>query len=374
MERRYLSLASCYALFAALAVLLLIYAHSAMAHLVWPSSAEWSGVLSLSGHDSLRSSLSVHSFAGSPLIADLKISAVVLRNRMHTTWLFFGVFAAVWITTLAWMLFEMHRRELSVGRSEGWWIAWVTLSVFAVAVLYGLGTNGLLPRKFPIAVTISDVLAAAFILALPILAWRRVRRQQLAQEEEFDQRSKPSTRAHGLLGLNDDESEKRLIESLAARKVVPVDLLPAVQLFHSNSPSEHTKATMNQLIESAEMPAVTQPQSTDATPLLAAPAVVEAAPSGIASFRENLAVLNASWQQIEKTGQELDQWFDQQRQQAIAHLETHPGLRGPGSPVNLSRDFPQEKLAAVDAEWATIRKAALEIARWFGDIPQDRVY
>lgn len=368
-------MASCYALFAALAVLLLIYAHSALAHLVWPSSADWSGILSLSGDNSLRSSLSGHSFAGSPLIADLKISALVLRNRMHTTWLFFGVFAAVWITTVAWMLFEMGRRELSAGRAEAWWIGWVSLSVFAVAVLYGLGTNGLLPRRFPIAVTISDVLAAAFILALPILAWRRVhRRQQLAQEEEFDLRSKPSTRAHGLLGLNDDESTERLIESLAACKVVPVDLLPAVQLFHSNSPGEHTKATMNQLIESAEMPVVSQPLTTDATPMLAAPAVVEAAPSGIASFRENLAVLNASWQQIEKTGQELDRWFDQQRQQAIAHLETHPGLRGPGSPVNLTRDFPQEKLAAVDAEWATIRKAALEIARWFGDVPQDRVY
>ncbi len=293
---------------------------------------------------------------------------------MHTTWLFFGVFIAVWLTTLAWMLFEMRRRELRVGRSEAWWIGWVSLSVFAVAVLYGLGTNGPLPRRFPVAVTVSDLLATAFILALPILAWRRVHRCQLAQEEEFDLRSTPSTRSRGLLGLNDDESAERLMERLAACKVVPVDLLPAVQLFHSNSPSEHTKATMNQLIESAEMPVVSQPQSTDATPLLAAPAVLDAAPFGIASFRENLAVLNAGWQQIEKTGQELDRWFDQQRQLAMAHLETHPGLRGLGSPVNLTRDFPQEKLAAVDAEWATIRKAALEIARWFGDIPQDRVY
>jgi hypothetical protein len=374
MDRRYLSLASCYALLAALATLLLIYVHSAMTHSAWYAAVDWSRILSLTSHSSFRGAISSHNFAGSSLTSDLKISAIALRDRMHTTWLFFGVFTAVWLTTLAWMLFEMQRRELSVGGPEAWWIGWGSLLVFAAAVLYGLGTNGLLPRRFPMVVTVSDLLAAAFILALPVIAWARVYRQQRTQEEEFDSRRKPSTRAHGLLGLNDDESEKRLIESLAARKVVPVDLLPAVQLFHSNSPSEHTKATMNQLIESAEMPVVSQPQSTDATPLLAAPAVLEAAPSGIASFRENLAVLNASWQQIEKTGQELDRWFDQQRQQAIAHLETHPGLRGPGSPVNLSHEFPQEKFAAVDAEWATIRKAALEIARWFGDIPQDRVY
>ena len=256
MDRRYLSLASCYALFAALATLLLVYVHSAMTHSSWYAAADWSRILSLVSHNSFRGSMSPANLAGSPLMADLKISTVALRERMHTTWLFFGVFTAVWFTTLAWMRFEMHRRELSFGRPEAGWIGWVSLSVFSAAVLYGLGTNGLLPRRFPVAVTVSDALAAAFVLTLPVIAWSRVHRQQLAEEEQFDKRKKSQPRPYGLLGLDDDESAERLIESLAACKVVPVDLLPAAQLFHSNTPSEHTKATMNLLIESAEMPAI----------------------------------------------------------------------------------------------------------------------
>lgn len=57
-------------------------------------------------------------------------------------------------------------------------MGWISLSVFSAAVLYGLGTNGLLVRRFPKAVPLSDMLAMGFMLALPAVAWSRLYRQQ----------------------------------------------------------------------------------------------------------------------------------------------------------------------------------------------------
>ena len=79
--------------------------------------------------------------------------------------------------------------------------------------------------------------------------------------------------------------------------------------------------------------------------------------------------MNSSWQNIESIRGEIDDWFEQRRQQAIAHLDTHPGMRSSNLAQNIFQDFPNDKLSAVDAEWAEIRRAALEISRWFGDLP-----
>jgi hypothetical protein len=79
--------------------------------------------------------------------------------------------------------------------------------------------------------------------------------------------------------------------------------------------------------------------------------------------------MNSSWQNIESIREEIDDWFEQRRQQAIAHLDTHTGMRRSTLARNLLNDFPNDKLSAVDAEWAEIRRAALEISRWFGDAP-----
>ena len=89
---------------------------------------------------------------------------------MHTTWFFFSVFSAVWLTSLLWMLMESRRRKLGFSWQEAHWMGWITLSVFSTAVLYGLGTNGILARRYPKIVTASDVFAAGFLLALPVIA------------------------------------------------------------------------------------------------------------------------------------------------------------------------------------------------------------
>jgi hypothetical protein len=353
-----MSLAGCYALLAALAALFLVYAHLSLV----PHPVYWSGQV----HDSIH----FHSFTFSDFLGGARSAAYTLRDRMHNTWFFFSFFVAVWLTALLWMLVERRRRKLSFGPQEVSWMGWISLSVFSTAVLYGLGTNGLLARRFPRAVTVSDALAIGFVLALPVVAWSRLQRQRIAEASAFEEDTPPSPRRVGLLGLHEDEFSARLIEPSVSltipMKVVRVDV-PAIRLFHPDAPSEHTVTTMDQLIEKAELPVTSQPIADEAQ--LQLTATSEPAPHGIAGFRDHLTAMNASWQNIERIGQEVEQWFDQQRQQALRRLEMHPGMRQNGQPLNPLPEFPNEKLAAVDAEWASIRKAALEISRWFGDVP-----
>lgn len=274
-------------------------------------------------------------------------------------------------------------------------MGWISLSVFSAAVLYGLGTNGLLARRFPKAVPVSDMLAMGFMLALPAVAWSRLYRQQEGRATEGSDERTPSHRNFGILGLNDGEPVARLIENFDRREVVPVE--PAAQNFHPEHSGEHPntapmkalpieaisieanpiEATQDRLIETAELlvpsqlPMASPPIEASAPLLDIAPAAPEApATNGINGFREHLSVLNGSWQRIETIREEIDQWFEQRRRQALVHLETHPGMRASGLAMDLFQDFPNDKLAAVDAQWGEIRRAALEISRWFGDIPQ----
>jgi hypothetical protein len=287
---------------------------------------------------------------------------------MHTTWFFFSVFTAVWLTSLLWLLIERRRRQLSFSQQEAYWMGWISLSVFSAAVLYGLGTNGLLARRFPKAVPVSDMLAMGFMLALPAVAWSRLYRQQEGGATGGSDERTPSHRNFGILSLNDGEPVARLIENFDRLEVVSVDLLPAAQNFHPEHSGEHPNTAP---MVPSQLPIASPPIEASA-PLLDTAHVAPEAPAtkGIDGFREHLSVLNGSWQRIETIREEIDQWFEQRRRQALVHLETHPGMRGSGLAMDLFQDFPNDKLAAVDAQWGEIRRAALEISRWFGDIPQ----
>ncbi len=309
----------------------------------------------------------------------------VFRVRMHTTWLFFGVFAAVWVACLLWMQVMRSLRHLTFNRQEAIWMAWMSLAVFSAAVLYGLGTNGIFPQRLPQLVAASDIAALAFILALPFIAWSRLHRRQQEILDDSGESTLPR-RSAGFLGLDDDESNARLAEhfflSEVRPEVRPVDLLPAVQLFHER-PAEHARAAADRLIESAELPVIAEVSEPlpevavapvpVAMPLVSSatdkPATKDPATKGIDGFRRHLSSMNSSWQNIESIRGEIDDWFEQRRQQAIAHLDTHPGMRSSNLAQNIFQDFPNDKLSAVDAEWAEIRRAALEISRWFGDLP-----
>jgi len=160
-----------------------------------------------------------------------------------------------------------------------------------------------------------------------------------------------------------------------------VDLLPAVQAFHPEAPSEYARARATSLIERAEAPAQASepvPAPAETAPVSAVEPVSGVNPppnaglklggTGIESFRQHLATMNQSWQHIETLRREIDNWFEERRREAIAHLDMHPGMRTSAIERTLTNDFPNEKLAAIDAEWAQIRDAVLEISRWFGEV------
>ena len=369
LERSFLSLAGCYALLASLAVLFLAYARVAFL----PNSADLSSL--------------TNPFSGAVprwrvWLDLLREVAYALRERLHTTWLFFGVFAAVWLACLLWMQIERSRRDLRFNWQEAIWIAWMSVAVFSASVLYALGTKGVFPLRRPQLVTVSDVLALALIALLPLIVWSRLRRQQLQfldaygefdDYRELDDFDEPGLqrRSSGFLGLDN----ARLTESLSLRErrpeVRPVEMSRTTQLFQER-PAENASATADRLIKSPESPVIAKllesaPSLVTFTPI--SDAAEKLAPKGIDGFRSHLSTMNSSWQKIETIRREIDDWFEQRRQQAIAHLDAHPGMRGSTLAQNLFNDFPNDKLSAVDAEWAEIRRSTLEISRWFGDVP-----
>ncbi len=239
--------------------------------------------------------------------------------------------------------------------------------------------GGILARRFPGVIPVSDFVAVAFVLALPLAVWFRLDRLQEEQEDaELESESYISDR-RGFLGLSNDITDARLVESLSKLEVKPVDLLPAAQAFHPEVPSEEAKAAASHLIRSAQAPA-SQALVPAAPPAEIGPPQVSAlapvsdltvgpALTGVEGFRKHLALMTGSWQRIETVRGEIDDWFERRRQEAIAHLDMHPGIRPTVLEQGLFENFPGEKLAAVDAEWAEIRKAVFEINRWFEQIP-----
>lgn len=321
MERKYLSLTGCYTVLTLLGVFLLAYAYPVLLD------------------DRLD---------GSGAIDSLRAAALVFRERMHATWFFFVVFAAVWLAVLLWMLMERRSRQLSFDMQEVYWMGWMSLSVFSAAVLYGMGTNGIFTRRFPKSVMASDVVAMGFMLALPVVAWSRLQRQQKEVEtvRHSAEEIVPSYRAGGILGLNEGTPDARLVERRAA--------------WHEAALAAEQKPSMA-VVASTELPAVEVRGVEQPMLVPVSSAATETTANSAAGFREHLSTLNESWQKIEKIGQEIEQWFDEQRKQAIAQLELHPGLR---RSTALSGDFPAQKLAAVDAEWTRIRSASQALHRW----------
>lgn len=373
-ENIILSRSVCYAMLAALVIGLFILANAT------PSPHSWLPSPSEQGPVATQGSLF------DQIVASVRVSTELLRDRLHNTWLFLFVFLGGWAIVLTWGLLERRRLKLGVGRREVYWMGWMSLSVITTAILYGIGTNGILARRYPKVVPVSDVLALGFVLALPVFAWNRLQRRRLATGEA-DQLTPVTRRLYSTLGLDDDEGRVRPRSIFQEQWLQPTQEGIPLQSFQMPTPDAGTIAAMDRLMESTVLAVRSQSQMVSGPspelPALAAPAA-EAAPSSLEtapgsldsapasspeSFREHLRTLNEAWERIERTGREIEQWFDQQRLEVVARLEKHPGVRQPGAPAPLSRDFLNEKLAAVDTEWAAIRRATLEISRWFGDAP-----
>jgi hypothetical protein len=80
------------------------------------------------------------------------------------------------------------------------------------------------------------------------------------------------------------------------------------------------------------------------------------------NFRDQLFALNNSWQRIESTGKEVEDWFQSQQRRIMAHLE-RPIAKGRDN-VDFSRDFLEQRMERIDAEWAAIHQTVRNLYRW----------
>jgi len=252
IERGFSSLAGCYALLASLAASFLIYAHRAfLAHP--PHWATPDGLVRISSPGQALHAR--HAFA------IIQTSALYFRERMHTSWLFCVVFAAVWLACLLWMHFGRRGRGLAFNRKEALWMGGISLLIFSAAALYGFGTKGMVPRRIPALVPVSDTFAVGFILALPVITWSRIRRRhEEAIESEFRRESGDlSARSLARLGLGDDAPIKPSAETetVSRPEIKLPNLVPAVQGPHSD---DHPAVAANRLIARLASPVALAPQ------------------------------------------------------------------------------------------------------------------
>jgi hypothetical protein len=393
-----LSRSLCYAMLAGLAVALLFQASAI------PGAAPWEA--------SQFAMASAQGFHFSQLLASARISAGILREELHNTWLFLYVFLVVWMIVLVWSLFERNRLKLGVSRREVYWLGWMSTAITSVAVLYGVGTNGLMAVRYPIAVPVSDGVALAFVLSLPIFAWSRMQQRSVEAVTEEDELVAEPRAALSMLHLNDEQLFTRARARFQEPLMEPILQQPqegfALPNLLTAAPNAKAMAAVDRLLESAvtatrQLEIVAEPITMSITermpevitppvarrpeivvePVTASVSLEPSAPSASIApvatasatvapltedFRENLGLMNSAWGRIENAGKEIDHWFEEQRRQVIARLETHPGARGQ-SLTSTPENFLNEKLSAVDADWLVIRHSALEIARWFGDVP-----
>jgi hypothetical protein len=316
------------------------------------------------------------------LLVSAKVSARILREQLHNTWLFLYVFLVVWIVVLAWGMLERRRLKLEIGRREVYWMGWMSLSVVSTAVLYGLGTNGIVARRFPKTVPVSDALAVGFILALPIFAWNRMQQRRELSHRDENLSLHPRS---GYTTLRLNEIDASTPDHAHQEELATPQEGITLSTFQMPSPDTTAIANIDRLLESTMLTVSPKPEPIAApvqTSLAAVPSPAVVAVEPIAStaplvstkedFRDRLKTLNEAWQRIESAGQEIDLWFEAQRREALSRLEKHPGARGTDVATLPSKDFLSEKLAAVDADWAAIHGAAREITRWFGDSPVEK--
>jgi hypothetical protein len=98
-------------------------------------------------------------------------------------------------------------------------------------------------------------------------------------------------------------------------------------------------------------------------PATGQPPAQERANIPAATFREQLFALNNSWQRIESTSKEVEDWFQRQQKRVMAHMERPVG-KSYDNHVDLSRDFLEQRMDRVDAEWAAIHQTVRDLYRW----------
>lgn len=346
-----------------------------------------------------------------------------LRLQMHNTWLILGAFGALTIASLLWVIAEKWQIRSNWSRKDVTWMACFGASLGFIATLYRVGTHGAIARRFAISEAIADLLAVGVALAVPVLLWFRWHKSMPGTRHQDDHEALSSFHySRTILGLQDYSSAPlaRTNQVIDPKQSTTAEVPPVIQSSVSlqetveklTEPQDQLtrskvtkKENMNILSISGQshetQAANIQPESVQPVPpqqvlgepimshsfptqSVAAPApplqpvppksvtsqpvatqfsAPERANVPAATFREQLTALNATWQQIEETGKEIEDWFERQQKRVLAHLE-RPATKINEDHVELSHDFLEQKMNKVDAEWAAIHQTVREMYRW----------
>jgi hypothetical protein len=357
-----------------------------------------------------------------------------LRLQMHTTGLYAGVFATLGLAGLLWVMAEKWQTDSEWDNQDAVWMISFEALLALSAIIYKMGANSTVIRKFAMAGAMADVFGIGVALSVPAILWFHWHKPGPKKKRQDDEDSISSFDfSRTILGLQDyspppspapppallpPEAKPPTAVATSALVLPPVDLpaAPIEKMVQEQSEKNEEQPSneaivmenMNNILSiidsqptaSTQQPAQTQPEATPATsqPFAAQPASVAepvmsqsytpqpAAPQPMAAqppayqpmtsqppaperpgvpattFRDQLFALNNSWQRIESTGKEMEDWFQNQQKRVMAHLE-RPIAKGRDN-VDFSRDFLEQRMERIDAEWATIHQTVRNLYRW----------
>jgi hypothetical protein len=297
-----------------------------------------------------------------------------IRGQMHNTWLFMGAFGALGFASLLWVMAEKWQHGTKWNQRDIVRLAGFEAALALAAILYGLGTNGVLARRFAKSVTVTDVLSIGVAVAVPLILWSQWRRRELQASKISDEDAAPASKSdssHSILGLEEYSSARlisrlpkptKIIEAHPVYEPRAVDQ-PARWLEQALPRQQSTPTEKPFANEVAMLETTSNIVNIDAEPATPEPAAQERAANPTTTFREQLAALNASWQRIEEAGKEVEDWFLGQQKRVLAHLERRTG-QIQDAHIDFSHDFIEQKIQRVDAEWSLIHRAVREMSHW----------
>jgi hypothetical protein len=363
-----------------------------------------------------------------------------LRLQMHTTGLYAGVFAALGLAGLLWVMAEKWQNGSEWDRQDVIWMISFEALLALSAILYRVGANSTVTRKFAMAGAMADVFGIGVALSVPAILWFHWHKPSPKKKRREDEDSLSTFQySRTILGLQDyspppsppppapvlpvvEPKESTTAEPLAAMQLPvsqPAGWLEQTLQEHEQSEKKEEQPSNEAIVmenmnilsidsqpqTSTQQPAQAQPEPEPAAsqPFAAPPLAVQsaaavepmmsqsytpqpAAPQPVATqapayrptaapppaperpntsatnFRDQLFALNNSWQRIESTGKEVEDWFQSQQRRVMAHLE-RPIAKGRDN-VDFSRDFLEQRMERIDAEWAAIHQTVRNLYRW----------
>jgi len=356
-----------------------------------------------------------------------------LRLQMHTTSLYAGVFATLGIAGLLWVMAEKWQTDSDWNNQDVIWMASFEALLALSAIIYRMGAQSTVTRKFAMAGAMADAFGIGVVLSVPAILWFHWHKPVLKKKKRIDEDSISSFHvSRTILGLQDyspppspppspvllPPESKPPIAVATSALVLPAVNQPAAPIEKTvqeqiekkeEQPSNEAivMENMNNILSiidsqpaSTQQPAQTQPEATTVAsqpftvppaapaepvmsqsytpqpaaqqpmaaqspayqPMTTQPPAPERPGVPTSTFRDQLFSLNNSWQRIESTGKEMEDWFQNQHKRMMAHLE-RPIAKGRDN-VDFSRDFLEQRMERIDAEWAAIHQTVRNLYRW----------